>query len=221
MKKYIPYFKNVSSSIHMSYNYFIEGIIKPNSYVEEIKNFFIKNFDPKENFINNLINTGSKYRIIFGIDQNSHNRIFIGGSYNNILKLISIKCTKEVEGVIISKQDYTDYIIKDLMEILGHEIVHRMQYSKKDMDKFEYRLANTQKQYLADRDEMMSYAWQIVEWYKVSGLSSDDIKIIIKDEYNINRKNTPLYVYYQTFKDDKQYLNQLYKYIYMYLEDIE
>jgi hypothetical protein len=223
MKRFDPY-QYMRSQPHYSYEALIEGVIRPTVYLSNIKQHFIDMYDDTRNVFSLLNKAGNKYKIAFFLKQNPEygDRIFIEGFFDTDSENIEIYCNLVVmREFVLNRESYVSLIYSTgFSQIIGHEIIHRLQKAKRNMDKFRYGEINVDdiNQYLSDPDEIMSFAWQIVEWYRIENLSDESTRKLIQNASGEERAKTPLYWYYKTFKNSRQVLNELYKYIYMYLD---
>jgi hypothetical protein len=123
------------------------------------------------------------------------------------------------------EQDIYDYkwFLEDLEGFIGHEIIHRMQYFKDKIKDVGVMSKENRKKYLAKPKEIMAYAWQIVQTFKLNGKDDDFIKFVLgskRDLENVKIINfiPMLAEYYNTFDKDSNTMKLLYKYIYQYVD---
>lgn len=163
------------------------------------------------------VRKGDKYKL--GLTKSGYN----GGDKNDI----DIYCNENITKIQVDKKFY-DLFSKHLLELFGHELIHRIQALNVEDIKLRgmiYQQPDPNinvKAYLANKYEIMSRAWQIVEECRFYGY--DDNKIID----TIQRKkyapiSTSLMAYRGLFetnnKEDAVTLKLLYKYIYLYVVD--
>lgn len=214
----------------------LEGIIRPNKYTNEIsaivkRNSNLLSQNDNENNIIFLLNSllYNKYKIHFIYDENSNRNLPISiAAYNYKNNDIEVGIT---DTLLNNTKD--NGILKQLFEqielIIGHEIIHRLQFGQNKIKKLmnKYNVENIDdlnqvRKYLSDKDEIMAYAWQIVEFFKVHDYSKEKIKTLLQSNHLDNEKYQyePLYYYHKVFTINDTPLKLLYKYMYSYL-DIE
>lgn len=126
---------------------------------------------------------------------------------------------------LIYDEDSYDIFLDFFKEMLGHELIHRLQYLKdkakivksyKDISKEEDLI-----KYLSDKKEIMSHAWQTIQAFKMCGLSNKDIFNYINGSIKLSSHillNNIIYrMYKKYFTKDSKVFKQYYKYMYEYL----
>ena len=110
---------------------------------------------------------------------------------------------------------------KQILNMLGHELIHREQYLKIEDDKLREKIFKSNldpKTYLSKKYELMSYAWQIIEFFKLTGKTDEEIKKILQHNSMLKFSFSPVLLFYhETFKNNPDVLKRLYKYMYEYL----
>lgn len=220
------------------YKSFFEAVQRPENYVRVI----IEDLQRRQNTIqqiakkNNILNLAlwlstylRKYKIIIRVDEEigdyfgfSKEAETLPDKYNTIRMYINSK------ALLIAKEDTEHLFDRFLMgfsNILGHEIIHRLQFHNKvNVDLQKYLMSSkTDAEYWYKKQEMMAYAWTIIEEFRFMKLSDEQILNIIKNveikKSHILTLHVPqLYKYYLIlFIDDTEARNRLHKYIYEYL----
>lgn len=151
--------------------------------------------------------------------------------------LIIITCNPLLENIQNSKEDLK--IFKDdLRSTLYHEMIHRKQFLKiksenleKVLEKYKNQIMGIHgatsskeltnlkmKNYLGNNFEIMSFAHQIVEFFKVNNFTDSQMLKMIKDN-ELRSYSYILGEYYKYFTIEDIQMKKLYKYIYVYLDN--
>ena len=213
-----------------------EGIIRPNSYIEEMLNSlksnvgFLASVDKQHLsfFLNSLFYI--KYKIHFNNDTDSSRGVPISkAAHNYRTNIIEVNIT-DILLNNLQDEKILNHFVEQFEIIVGHEILHRLQYGKNKIKNFmnKYNVEdvndlNQVRRYLSDKEEIMAYAWQIVEFFKIHDYKREKIKNLLKNNELENEKYQyePLYYYHKVFKINDAPLRLLYKYMYMYLDSKE
>lgn len=240
--------QDASGTLFTSEYYFIEAVFNIKKELENIKTIFIeakndffkqvKDLNDASYFFNNLF---INWRIIFQfINDNNKEYTILAGFYSPDL-LINIKCSSKILEVIDLK-DTTEYynFVLECVSRISHELTHRHQAikleTKKDdlflkirdkekQTKNRYGELRTEKErrknYLSIRQEMMSFAWKIIDHYRSCGLNDNQIESLLKkDSYlRLELGGEILKGYFNYFDDennkrDQEVLKTLFKYMY-------
>lgn len=111
--------------------------------------------------------------------------------------------------------------VDDIIHLVGHELIHRKQFLKMNYtNQTNSYTFNNKKKYLSNKQEIMAYAWQIINSFRLHGALDTDIKKILKTNSNIKFQlgEKPLQDYHDCFTFNDNELKRLYKYMYEYLE---
>jgi len=165
------------------------------------------------------------YKILFTyekLEDDEENNFFLKGSYNHISDIISIPCLSKIN--YISEDNYFNLFLKTFQLLIGHELVHRMEYIQRALEKLSNKIGKDKdpKKYLSDPDEIMAYAWQTVEELRYRFGDDQEILNLIKSDSPIKyRVSYALTIYKTNFSLDEKLLKLFYKYVYMYLDSKE
>jgi hypothetical protein len=133
-------------------------------------------------------------------------------------------------GLLHVKSDELFYRFLDgFLQVLGHELVHRLQYHEKVSKEIQERIILKQQEstedYLFSKQELMAFAWNIIEEFRYLKYSTEQIQEIMKISGNpgaIMKVRMPLiYKLYLTAfvkNNETKAKNQLHKYMYAYLQ---
>jgi len=135
---------------------------------------------------------------------------------NNIIDSFKLQNNKNLN---------TDFkwFLETFEELLGHEVVHRLQFLKDNIKKIGVMSDKNEKEYLAQPKEVMAYAWQIVQTFKMYKYDNEFIRFILKDREDTESLKNINYIpmfkkYYNYFPKNSNVIKLLYKYIYLYTE---
>lgn len=214
-----------------------EAVQRSNDYLSLIEEVILKNkntiFKLNSIKINRFLISLSlilkKYAIKFKIDNNNEKSNYYGISNAETLSdrknTIIIYCNDQVSD--INKNDkYFSLFLIGLLDILGHEIIHRLQVinikDKEILKKLSSKDRYSQEKYLSDKTEMIPIAWQIIEQFRFLKYSDNKIlEIMQKHQHKdlLHIKIPEVYrAYINIFYNDKKVLNRLHKYMYEYLQ---
>ena len=216
---------------------FLEAIVDPVKYSEPIKKkfdtiskYFTKNKGLKDTCIK-LSALLRKYHIKFipesTIEPNDILSIFgfnRGGCLLDKHLTIVIYCNENLLKLFNVSKAYSTFE-RAFFNVLKHELIHRGQYikisNKRIREKLNYsKNPNKIDRYLNDKQEIMAYAWQIIEYYRLMGLSKEKILTVLKRPRNTFEFENNILSSYIRANDDKvvtdDSLKLLYKYAYLY-----
>jgi hypothetical protein len=134
-----------------------------------------------------------------------------------------------------NNEEFYKLFIKHLTTILKHELVHRGQALKiEDLEKRskvltkdygELTTKNNIKKYLADKQEIMSNAWFIIQTFKFYNYDNNKILKTLNVDHNYDDKkiimSNLLRIYHEYFRMNENPIKLLYKYMFMYLQKEE
>jgi hypothetical protein len=129
-------------------------------------------------------------------------------------------------NIIKSLQDKEQYniFVKWFLFNLKHELVHRGQHLKvkdtKIVNQIFKKSYKDQIDYLSDKQEIMARAWEIIELFKLSNYTNENIRKIIQSKNLEKFQNFTLKTYHSIFNMNDWQMKLLYKYMYLYLEEI-
>lgn len=218
-----------------------EAVIKPEIEKKEIfkKLSMIKvdnpiNFNDLQYMINALL-AKYKIKVVFTAvpEKGKPNQFSFTGGYNEGSDNITIITNLN----LFSYFSYTQFV-QEFTSFVLHEIIHRYQFNRIQYEEVRKKLANEKskrsrdvlshpgnveklKKYLSDKYEVMSYAWQIVDAFRIKGMEDTKIKSILKQNGFIKYEygGQPLEDYHTVFDISDPVLKRLYKYMHEYLED--
>lgn len=216
----------------------MEAVISPEYYIKQIHTI-LKSL--KNNIINKYKNLSltdlcdiltkelQTYKIKFVAttkENKDKNYVTNGGIIISKLEII-ILCYYKTIMIQNSGEEYNNFI-KQVLLILGHELIHRNQILKVNNDKLRLFLfkgspldlkdRNKAMKYLANKHEIMSYAWQIIETFRLKGKKDTEIQSILQSNENKKFAFDPMLLWYhQIFSIVNNPLKRLYKYMYEYL----
>ncbi len=231
MKRY----KCIKESYVDENHIFYEKVQKPENYlkiiIDKIVELNKQQYKNLQDIINTLNTNLYHEKIIFkpSSKEPKYNSGIVSAGYqpktNEILLFYSPKIERAFK--IIGKgydSEYFDIFLENVYDLLGHEIIHRMQYLK-DKKKYigvmsdENRIA-----YLSKPKEIMAHAWEIVQEFKMFGKNNEAIRMIFKSNRDSENLKWLLFsarlkMYYTSFESTSKTMKLLYKYIYEYTEE--
>lgn len=204
---------------------FLEAIIKPTElnqiikYIEKYSKFIIQEEDNIIDRFNFILN--NSYKIYF-IDTGDYSDKYILEATQPNNEIVLYMSTK-INDIYQNKNNF-DLFLKSFSEIVGHEIIHRLQKSKaritnifKDIRKNSKGKIDFQR-YLSSKQEIMSYSFQAIEWYRNAGYDDSKIIALIKNRDKAKETNSFIKLYHDTFFiSDSPIIHRFYKYMYEYL----
>lgn len=218
--------------------FFYEAVIKINvemarfsEILDGIQNDLMntKNID---DFINILNTAFEKDKIKFWFSRDESNVYTKTGGFDVKSLYVFVFIFKKLERLqrYKSSKDY-DIFCEEVLSRLGHELIHRHEALKIEYEELRRKLfkgfkpvtQNDWRKYFANKHELMSYAWQIVNNYRMHGMTDNVIrKILGLTDSNSNTKfelgGQVFRDYYTVFKINEEPLKLLHKYMYMYLD---
>jgi len=142
--------------------------------------------------------------------------IYKGGFYKKTGE-IEIHLGQAINNILEKEENFNSFLLK-AKEVIGHELIHRLQFIKDNEKKMDAEKYDTIKEYLSSPYEIMSFAWQIVEWHRNDGMDDDEIKKMLQKKDLGKYKNGVLDKFHDVFSIADKPLRLLYKYMYMYLD---
>lgn len=219
-------------------SYLVEAVYRPDKYVNILYNqlkshiyHYNKLFKYGEQVCTFLTERFKEFNIIFEYDGKYDDQESKKYGINSMATgsnslTIYIYCNPIIKDIFINKKLQENFL-QYFREVIGHELIHRSQsisienynLQKKlirDEAKLKYQ---TSVGYYADKKELMSYAWQIIEELRFQGAYDIDILNYIKDIAKYPQYNCLIYehVYIKYYRNTKV-INQLIKYVYEYLK---
>lgn len=213
-----------------------ESVYRPDNYVKNLLQYLkeiLKKYEGKTvrypGFICNILNKEfSKYNIIFeyegGYKQDGYkcgiNEMRTGSTSLTII----IQCSPSIEKIFIDK-NFQIKFIQAFKELIGHELIHRGQFiavQNFHMDKIIARFLHTDKYkteigYYANKHEIMSWSWQIIEELRFKGATDAEILYYLKNKKG--SYDSPVFEnIYLKFYNSSNVLKRLLKYMYEYLK---
>lgn len=164
-----------------------------------------------------------KFKIKFGYSHIESKKYTDFNRYDVETDIIYIMLTNKVLKDVFKLKDYEEFIT-DISNLLGHEFVHRHERIKIKNDELAKKLLKQDprkvKKYYGSKYEIMAYAWQIVDNFRVQGKNDFVTKELLKYDNFVKFRfgGKPLETYHDIFTMQDAELKLLYKYMYMYLE---
>ncbi len=183
------------------------------------KPLLLNNINDFNNFSNTIQDLLDKHKIKFIYSGEASDKSFISlASYNDTSDTIILFYSKKITG--LNSSNYKIFL-KEIQTLLGHELIHREQ-SIRNKQKETWEKNNTQdiEKYLKDKREIMAYAWQFINTFRMSSISDENIKKILRTDSQIKFDigGNLFKKYHILFNIDNPVLKRLYKYMYQYLE---
>lgn len=202
------------------YPYYIQNICNE---IIDLKRYILRKPESIMFYLNTKLY--NKYLIKFEIGSESLNYTS-DAEYDIRTNTITIK----LSPMSFSLNSYSfDNFIKTMKEVIGHELIHRIQYARKKYIKLvsEDNKEYTAK-YLANKDEIMSFAFQTIEWFRNEGLLDNEISNKLKKARNkdtwVDFEKGKVYsmyfldLYLNRFDKDSPVIKRYFKYMQEYLE---
>lgn len=209
----------------INYETMFEAIIQPSAYVKNLLNLLdenknlLKNNTHPEDLVTNITNLYKNHKVIFKVNTfpiDNNIMVHHGGNDGNY---IYIFCTPLILNAFKNYKEFKNQFAK----FLKHEIIHREQNVRinndEEIKKIIKKSRKGQIAYYSSKQEIMAYAWQIVNDFRIRGKSDKIIKDLIgKDSILATKFSPPLKMYKDLFLQNSNILKLLYKYIYLYLD---
>lgn len=215
-----------------------ESIIKPLDYFEPIKEKCkeIINISSKETNLKflclKLTFLLRKYRIKFEpFESNGDPRDFLaeygfikGGTLSDKYGSIILTCNSNLLKIFDDKEGLKNFYTA-FYTILKHELIHRQQYLNIRDKKIRNRISKSKDpndiyKYMNDKYEIMAYAWQAIEYYRLLGGDTNQILAILKKPSDFHLiQNTVISLFYGAYNQrilTQSSLNLFKKYCYLY-----
>lgn len=107
----------------------------------------------------------------------------------------------------------------ELKSKISHELIHRLQFIKANRDKLNSRKRITdEKEYMSDKLEIMAYAFNTVEYFRMMGMVDSDLKNRLKKKDIMLNSCFFYQKYNEVFTIEDKELKLYFKYMYMYLD---
>ncbi len=200
-----------------------EAVIIPEKYLNIILGD-IKQFEKniiKSDFLNEKLcaiftNICEKYKIEFIYKNVELNNFIQKGYFDSKSNIIYLICTNMINDIKKSKNDF-DSFLATLREIVGHELIHRIQHERDQVKRLKDMDSNNIQKYLSDKFEIMAYAFQAIEWFRNEGLNDKDILSLLQSNKPIKYRNFIIELYHTHF-NNHPILKIFYKYMYLYVK---
>lgn len=197
---------------------FQEGVLKVDNYVDIVTSFLIEAendiFIKKESrSVVDILNDKFYFLSMKFIqrEKTKGKGFLIKGKtiQNGDMNEIHIYFDFDSESLKVNKQVFHGFI-NSVQQVIYHELVHRFQLLRTNIEKFKTKNISN----ITDKYELMAYAFNIVQEFRFNMYYDDEIKKMISS------KNSEVSYILNEFRklQDSSLLNQLYKYIYLYLE---
>ena len=193
-----------------------EGVIfvDSKSYIERIDKVNIKRFNMT--CLNDVLSfLNSEFNIMDVYFKAVSSKTVMDAKTNLKSGVITIMISKELFYNKISS-DYK-WFLKKFKRILDHELIHRVQGQKINFNKIKplHQDTNDIEKYLSNKQEIMSYAKNIIEdLLRKQGTPEKVLKLLQNPPLNINKD---LKNYLLNFELGSKTMKKLYKYMYEYL----
>lgn len=208
-----------------------EAVVRPDNYAKMLTELFQYSCKKSKNkldkglifFLFELNKRFREYNINFEIENvgriYSQNGIHLMETSSSTGK-INVKCNYKFEESLESERNFSK-LLRDFYYLIGHELIHRGQFFyRKFKDLKSYKYYNDLN-YFEDKDEIMAYAWCIIEELRFQGIKNAEI---IKMVSNVKRfedikkysdvfKNIEEQLYHKNKKAFNLFLKYLYEYI--------
>ena len=222
------YYLNTKNGIYLHEAVIDISIEKENikKICKKIKNkiYEVNDFNELKSVLESSFN---EYKVTFLFSDSNENDFIKAGGFNVSEMRIFIFFHPSLEKTIDEKneEDY-ELFCNQLTTILGHEIIHRFQALKieyEELRKKIFKKSKTEaKKYLSNKHEVMAYAWQIINSFKIYGLDYKEIRHIL----SLGDSSTKFILggqifsdYHDLFSMKDDTLKLLYKYMYLYLSE--
>lgn len=183
-------------------------------------NYIIKNNHDFNDFTYKINNVLENHKIQFIYSSNAPiEKFIIQGTYSRKEDMILLYYSSKIEK--LDESNYKEFV-NNFKNQIGHELVHREQSIRVKQDEYWKRSQNKDdSQYLSDKREVMAYAWEFINTFRMSGISDKNIKRILQTDSNIKLSIGGIIFqkYHKIFPKNGTILKLLYKYMYLYLED--
>ncbi|HPJ86589.1 MAG TPA: hypothetical protein PLU55_00585 [Candidatus Pacearchaeota archaeon] len=209
-----------------------EAVIRPNNYAKMLTNYFDyvckRNKNKLEKglpfFLFELNKRFREYNVIFEIEN-------IGSPYNqrgiHVMSTSTstgktiVKCNYKLLESLENKESY-NRLLHDFFVLIGHELIHRGQfYYRKYKELLSYAYYN-ETNYFEDKDEIMAYAWCIVEELRFGGYNNADILKMVSEskKFTVIKKYSDVFknIEEQLYHKNKKLFNLFLKYLYEYIK---
>lgn len=202
----------------------LEAIIKPDLYFKVLKNIFnrienkVKNLKSSKEICEFLTKEFTSFKIIFkleSIDYRQSNGLNSGGTDDDMFNTIYIFCNPLLKDEI--NNEYKKVVDKIIL-ILQHEFIHRNQAIRmKSMEIISknFRDKETAYEYYSDKQELMAYAWHVVEILRRKGIDNKKILNALKNG-SIIEENYNYIV--DVLGINSKEIKRFHKYMYEYLQ---
>lgn len=215
---YESYFCGIVGAPISALSHLSEAVLIPKYYLFFLKKKFDKLNNSKD-FIFQLNKTFNTHKINFETIFEKSSKICLRGNLNEKTEIITIYLNSNINYETTSLKN----IWITIEEILGHELIHRFQFSKRG---FQSKIENVNdvRKYLSRKEEIMSFAWQTIFIFMCYNVKREQIIEALKNPfYSGNTLDNSIFRrYYQTFgmsneKKDLAVWKRYSKYVFEYM----
>jgi len=213
----------------LKFMYYIkEAVIFPDVYIQSmletitsyVQNFLKKSYNAKQ-ITELLTRIFLKDKILFVLQSNieAEGEVLNRSGFKQKTGYFLMFCNPNITNIQKDKESYKSFCY-EFMDLIGHEMIHRIQYIN-SKEQWIVKLQNTKnpKKYLFDPHEIMAYAWQIIQYFKLQNYTNKQIKEILSSTNNEKLNCRTLKAYHYFFDKDSDVIKRLYKYMYQYLDE--
>jgi hypothetical protein len=232
LEKYSPFFDYL----------LIESTINPEMYfqpIEKICQNLFEKYNDEDNIVKlckKISSSLSKYKIKFipnmTVDSGRDFYIPLGINSGNVMYdkycTIVIHCNRYIMDSFTQRDIFNNFI-KALYIVIKHELLHRKQYLNTESLKLIQKIGNGKKtdrtgaEYLSDDHEIMAFAWQAIEYFRLSSLSKLQILDILRKPKEYFTVSNSVFTAYWRGYDlgflSEDVIKKFYKYAYLYANE--
>jgi hypothetical protein len=207
-------------------SHFYETVIDPDEYITNNIQPLIKRFSniiyssknmwgicKKLNFL------FSKFNIEFISEKTtSPTGILNASTINNKKKTIIIRLSGDLLWIRNTKD--IRFFFLELKSKLSHELIHRAQFIKiQNLKLKNIELDQSDINYMKDKHEIMAYAFNTIEYFRVIGIKDEQLKKYLIEKHPLLNSCFYYKQYINNFSINDNTLKLYYKYLYMYLDN--
>lgn len=220
-----------------------EAIIQPEKYFNPIERICIdlfKRYEGEDNIVKlckKLSSSLSNHKIKFipNISVSSNKDFYIPFGINSANVMYNKYCTIVIHCNMyimdsFTKQEAFNNFVKALYTVVKHELIHRQQFLNTESSKLIQKIGNGKKigrsdvEYLSDDHEIMAFAWQAIEYFRISGLSQIKILNILREPKEYFTVSNSVFAAYWRGHDlgflSDNVIKRFYKYAYLYAQEV-
>jgi len=189
---------------------------------EVLNKFKNKTLDELYWFFNEVLKNN---KIEFKSSGSSGSLYVRNGAINRKTLIIHINCNSNIIDIVTDSKKY-DSFLNEVIIVIGHELIHREQMihiNDVKLREYIYNLIlvkdlNTARKYLSRKYEIMSYAWQIIETFRMTSITDKEIQSILQDSSQKKFAFSPILLWYhKVFTIEEEPLKRLCKNMFEYL----